>query len=374
MSNKVRSIYVAATSQHVGKTTSTLGLVAACKNRGIQVGYCKPVGQQTINFNEIQVDKDALLFSDVMDFNLEAEVHSPVILGKGATSAFIDNPEGFNYKDKLQTAAKIIEDRSELVIYEGTGHPGVGSVVNLSNADVAKMMNAGVVMIVEGGIGSTIDMLSMCIARFQQLEVPLLGVIINKVLPDKIEKVKHYVGKKLEHMGIPLLGILPYDKSLAFPLMKTVCSAVNGIAIYNSDQLATKKVEDIVAGSLIDEERLKTANDLLLVVSARLVDAAILKIEGIDKLTGREDSPLSGIIATGQGEMEVKSLDYIKKHKIPLIRTSLDTFGVVLKYGNIEVKINRATPWKVKKAIDLIQENVDLDRLLEQVDYKVLSE
>ncbi len=370
---KVKSIYVAATSQHVGKTTSTLGLVAACKNRGIQVGYCKPVGQETVDFKDIRVDKDALLFSDVMDFNLEAEVHSPVILGKGATSAFIENPEKYNYPDRLLKAAELIEERSELVIYEGTGHPGVGSVVNLSNADVAKMVNAGVVMVVEGGIGSTIDMLSMCIARFQQLNVPLLGVIVNKVLPSKIDKVEYYVGKKLKEMGIPLLGVLPYDKSLAYPLMKTVCEAVNGIVIYNGDQLAVKKVANIIAGSLLDTDRLKTSNDLLLVVSARLVDKAILKIEEVDKLMGRDDSPISGIIATGQGEMEVKSLDYIKRHKIPLIRTSLDTFGVVLTYGNIEVKINRATPWKVQKAIQLVQQNVDLDKLLEQVDYQVMS-
>lgn len=366
----VRSIYVAATRQHVGKTTSTLGLVTACKNRGIKVGYCKPVGQQSVDFNSIQVDKDALLFSDVMSFQLEANVHSPVILGKGATSSYIENPDRFSYPEQIQVATKLIEERSELVIYEGTGHPGVGSVVGLSNADVAKMVNAGVVMVVEGGIGSTIDMLSMCTAKFEQLEVPLLGVIVNKVRPDKMEKVRYYVGKYLERKGVPLLGVLPYDKSLAYPLMKTVCNAINGIVIYNGDRLNENKVEDIIAGSVLDKERLKQSNDLLLVVSSRMVDNAILKIEEVSKIMGTEESPLSGIVATGPGELEIKSLDYIKKHRIPLIRTSLDTFGVVLKYSNIEVKINRATPWKVKRAIELIEENIDLDRMLEQVDFR----
>ncbi|MEM8527582.1 MAG: AAA family ATPase [Bacteroidota bacterium] len=366
----VRSIYVAAARQHVGKTTSTLGLVTACKNRGIKVGYCKPVGQQSVDFNSIQVDKDALLFSDVMSFQLEANVHSPVILGKGATSAYIENPDDFAYPEQIRTATQLIEERSELVIYEGTGHPGVGSVVGLSNADVAKMVNAGVVMIVEGGIGSTIDMLSMCMAKFEQLEVPLLGVIVNKVRPDKIEKVSYYVSKYLSRRDIPLLGVLPYDKSLAYPLMKTVCNAINGIVIYNGDRLNENKVEDIIAGSVLDKERLKQSNDLLLVVSSRMVDNAILKIEEVSKIMGTEESPLSGIVATGQGELEIKSLEYIKKHRIPLIRTSLDTFGVVLKYSNIEVKINRATPWKVKRAIELIEENIDLDRMLEQVDFR----
>lgn len=37
-----RSIYVAATSQHVGKTTMTLGLIAALRDQGVDVGYSKP--------------------------------------------------------------------------------------------------------------------------------------------------------------------------------------------------------------------------------------------------------------------------------------------------------------------------------------------
>ncbi|NJL76466.1 MAG: AAA family ATPase [Saprospiraceae bacterium] len=368
----VKSIYVAATRQHVGKTTSTLGLVTAFKNKGIKVGYCKPVGQQSINFNDLQVDKDALLFSDVMDFELEADVHSPVILGKGATAAYIEHPESYNYRSRIEYASQIMEARNELVIYEGTGHPGVGSVVGLSNADVAKMLHAGVVMIVEGGIGSTIDMLSLCMAKFQLLEVPLLGVILNKVDSSKTEKVAHYVGKALKKMDIPLLGILPYDRSLAFPLMKTVCDAVNGVVVYNEERLANK-VEDIISGSLLDTARLETSDDLLLVASSRMVDTAVLKIEEMSKLFNRTGSPLSGIVATGPGELQLKSLNYIRKHEIPLVRTSLDTFGVVLKYSHIEVKINRATPWKINRAIQLIEENVNLDQLLDQVELNSLS-
>ncbi len=367
----VRNIYVAATKQHVGKTTSTLGLVTAFKNKGIKVGYCKPVGQQSINFNSIQVDKDALLFSDVMNFELIADIHSPVILGPGATTEFIDHPESFQYRQRIEYAASILEPSKELVIYEGTGHPGVGSVVGLSNADVAKLLDSGVVMIVEGGIGSTIDMLSLCIAKFQQKNVPLLGVIVNKVHEAKLEKVKYYVGKKLQEMKIPLLGVVPYDRSLAFPLLRSICNAVNGVVLHNGDQLEENKVEDIISGSLIDTQKLLHSDDLLLIVSARQVDNALKKIQEICRRVGKEKSPLAGIVATGLEEANIKYLDYINEHKIPVIRTALDSFGVVIKYTQIEVKINRATPWKVAKAIELIEQNVALDYLLEQVDVQL---
>ena len=44
-----------------------------------------------------------------------------------------------------------------MVVVEGTGHAGVGAVVDLSNARVAAMLDAPVIIVSEGGIGRPID-------------------------------------------------------------------------------------------------------------------------------------------------------------------------------------------------------------------------
>ena len=361
---KYKNIYVAATSQHVGKTTSTLGLVSAYLNKGLKVGYCKPVGQKFLDIANIKADKDTFLFADLIHFDIVPELHSPVILGRGATKMYLDNPDAYDLEIMIEAACKKLGDENDLVIYEGTGHPGVGSVADLSNARVAKIVDAGVIMIVEGGVGSTIDMLNMCTALFREVDVPIIGVIINKVRADKIDMVQDYVGKWLKRMDIPLLGVLPYDKTLAYPLIKSVAKAVSGTVTYNVDK-ATNKVENILAGSLIDMKELKSSQDLLLVVATRSMNAAIEKIKYISKLNGIDACPLSGIVATGQGTIESDTLKYIEENSLPLVRTDLDTYGSVLKISKIEVKINRATPWKIKKAIDLIETHVDLDGILE---------
>ncbi|MGB0432247.1 MAG: AAA family ATPase [Bacteroidia bacterium] len=177
---KYKKLYVAATGQHVGKTTSTLGLVYALRKIGHDVGYCKPVGQEFVDLGTLKADKDALLFSNFMDFQLDASIHSPVILGRGATSAYLDDPKDFDYDKDIMHATSILENNHETVVYEGTGHPGVGSVVNLSNADVAKMLDAKVIMVVKGGIGNTIDKLQMALSVFREKNVPVVGVIVNK--------------------------------------------------------------------------------------------------------------------------------------------------------------------------------------------------
>lgn len=361
---KYRNIYVAATSQHVGKTTSTLGLVSTFMKKGLKVGYCKPVGQKFLDIQHLRVDKDTILFADLINFEIVPELHSPVILGPGATEKYLDNPNPSELKNILINAERELRKSNEVVIYEGTGHPGVGSVAGVSNAKVAKLMNAGVVMVVEGGVGSTIDMLNMTTSLFREEKVPIIGVIINKVIPDKIEKVHHYVGKWLEMNDLPLLGLMPYEKTLAYPLMRSVAEVVKGVVTYNAD-FVDNKVESIIAGSLIDLKELKSSQDLLLVVATRSINEAIRKIEFMAQNNGITNCPLSGIVATGEGQMDKHTIKYIEKNNLPLVRTELDTYGSVLRISKIEVKINRSTPWKIKMAIELIENNVDLDMILE---------
>jgi len=221
-------------------------------------------------------------------------------------------------------------------------------------------------MVVEGGIGSTIDMLNMCTAIFRENDVPIVGVIINKVREEKIRKVREYVKKWLDRNNLPLLGVIPYDQTLAYPLIRSIAKSVSGTIIYNSDA-DNNKVASILAGSLIDLEKLENRSDQLLVVATKALNGAIKKIDSIEKLNKISETSLSGIVATGQGNIDSNTLKYIEENNLPLIRTHLDTYGCVVKISKIEVKINRKTPWKVKKAIRLIEDHVDFDSIMEKV-------
>lgn len=362
----MRNVYIAASSQHVGKTTSTLGLVSALIKRGYKVGYCKPVGQKSLEVDNLRVDKDTVLFADLIDFSLDPKLHSPVILGRGATTRILEHPEEFDLEKDIKRAAEEMDRLHDVVIFEGTGHPGVGSIARMSNARVAKIVDAPVIMIVEGGIGSTIDMLNMNLALFREEGVPILGVIVNKVIPEKMERVRKYLTMWLEPRGIPLLGCIPYEKSLAYPVMRTVMDSISGLVTHNPEHL-DNKVGDIMAGSLIDIQELKSFENILLVAAVRQLEPALEKINAITQVMRTTQSPLSGIVLTGQGTPESRSIDYIIKHNIPMVRTELDTYGSVLQISKIEVKINRDTPWKVRRAVELIGEYVDIDLIIKKL-------
>ena len=358
----IERIYVAATSQHVGKTTSTLGLVHALRKKNINVGYCKPVGQQFLDLENYQVDKDAFLFSGVMDFELVSDIHSPVILGKGATANYLDDPSHQNYPQKILKAKEVLEDNYELVVYEGTGHPGVGSVCDLSNADVAELIGGKVILVVEGGIGNTIDKINLSLSLFRSKNIPILGVIVNKVRPEKQDKVHKYVKKYLVKQKLPLLGVIPYDKTMAYPLLHTVKSAVNGEVMANEHNL-NNQVANTIDSSLMELEELTNYEHLMLIISSRKLPGALKKIREFETYNNFNRSPLSGIILTYHKFIDEASRQYIGEHEIPVIHTQMDTYGAVMKISRIEVKINPRTPWKIHRAEELISEHVNLDLL-----------
>ncbi len=368
----MKNIYVAATGQHVGKTTSTLGIIANLQAQGFKTGYCKPVGQKFLTVNNALVDKDAVLFAKVIGFEMCPEIHSPVILARGVTKEFIEDPSQFDFTPNIIKASEALEKQYDIVVYEGTGHPGVGSVVNLSNAQVAKMLGSGVILIVEGGIGNTIDRLNLSLSLFREEGVPIIGAIINKVLPDKKEEVEFYLRRRLQEMGVAVLGVLPYDKTLSFPIMETINQAIKGKVILNANRM-NNRVEDILAGSLVDVHEFSSFRNILLVVSNKRIDEAVEKIKAISKLKELTRSPLSGVIVTGDGRharwYDKADLNnpYFLEHKIPVMSTTLDTYGSVVKISRIEVKINTKTPWKSKRAIELIRQHVDMDTVLQQL-------
>lgn len=360
---------IAASGQHIGKTTCTLGIVVSLQKMGLNVGYCKPVGQQHLKVNGKLADKDTILFGNFLKFPVHPSDHSPVILASGVTTAYLDDPTQFSFKEDILSAAETLEEQHEFVVYEGTGHPGVGSIIDLSNAQVAKLLNAPVILVVEGGIGKTIDRLNLSLALFREQGVEVVGIIVNKVHGDKLERAKHYLEKAMLTYGVPILGMIPYDRILSHPIMSTICGAIFGKVLYHKDQL-DNQVEDILAGSLIEIDEFTYFQNLLLVVNHSRFKEAIHKIKRVAFQRNIEKCPLSGVIITGDGRRNqwydsTQFYDeYLAEHKTPIVSTTLDTYDTVVKISRIEVKINTHTPWKVSRAVELIQDHVELEKIL----------
>ena len=89
---KIPRIFIAATKQDEGKTTSALGLLIHLQKHFSNVGFMKPVGQKFVELSDgAKVDKDVWLVRESFNFNDDAQLMSPVTIPPGFTKRYIDN-------------------------------------------------------------------------------------------------------------------------------------------------------------------------------------------------------------------------------------------------------------------------------------------
>ena len=156
-----RPIFVAATKQHVGKTTTSLALMSGLQKRFPKVGFIKPVGQQHVTVRsqtlntDIQVDKDICLLKEQFHLDhIDYRHMSPVIIPRGYTKKYIEGK--ISYEEQLAEITEAfgeVSRASDVVLIEGTGHCAVGSIVNVNNAKVASLLGASMLLIANGGLG-----------------------------------------------------------------------------------------------------------------------------------------------------------------------------------------------------------------------------
>ena len=216
-----RGFFVAATGQNVGKTTTCLGLVAGLMKRHRGVGYLKPVGQEHVETETgIRVDKDVMLFRSYFQMQDPYEEMSPVLFPRGFTRDYLDGKVSKQeLVQKIARSFAAITSRYPITVIEGTGHMGVGSIVNLNNAQVAALLKAPLLLIASGGLGSSFDELELNRTQCEKYGVRVAGVILNRVLDDKRAMIEEYMNKALQRWNIPLLGCIPYDAFLSTPTM-----------------------------------------------------------------------------------------------------------------------------------------------------------
>jgi dethiobiotin synthase len=355
-------LFVAATRQNDGKTTCTLGFAHEFHKFAKSVGYIKPVGQRYIIAENQKVDEDSLLIQKACALNCSLKDISPIAIEKYFTRHYIDNPEKYKLKLKqtIQNAYNIVAKDNDMIIIEGTGHAGVGSVFDLSNAVVAKMLNAKVIIVTVGGIGRPIDETMLNIGLFKQHGVEVLGVIANKVRHDKLDQTRHYLSRALSRNNLQLFGVIPYTPRLTWPTVRTVAERLNA-KILNGNKNLNNVIADVVIGAMTPHNALSYLknNSLMIVPGDR--DDNVLAALTVELL--REDKSLAGIVLTGEMDLEKSTLDLLNRTDLPVLAVKTPTYTTASVVHEITVKIRKNDNKKIKLAIDLVSKHIDLAKL-----------
>lgn len=355
-----KRIFIAATRMNDGKTTSSLGLYSALNDTQKKIGYIKPVGQRFIDINGEKIDEDSYLFNKTFNVATPMGAMSPIVVHKDFTKNYLENSETIYPKivNRLCRAFDRAAYENDYIIIEGTGHAGVGSVFNLSNAQVAKILNAKVIIVSSGGIGRPIDEISLNKALFEKVGVDILGVIINKVEPSKMDFIKQYTGKALEAMGLKLLGCIPTHPRLSEPSLSQITSEINAESLNSSSNTQTNKINKVIIGAKTALGTIDDISDRTLIITSGdredIIQACV---------RSKKASLLSGILLTNAIRPKDRVLEEIQASSIPFFLSEDNSYTLISRMNKMNIKTQPKDEDKISIIKDIIKTNIDLKEI-----------
>jgi BioD-like phosphotransacetylase family protein len=364
MNTSTPRVFIAATRQNDGKTTTSLGLLAALQKIYPRIGYIKPVGQRFVRIDQQAIDEDTVLMDRVYQLDCPLVDMSPIAVEPDFTRKYLQSSNYDILVKKIQKAFDRVAWEKDFVLCEGSGHAGVGSVFDLSNARVAKLLGAKVILVSRGGIGKPIDEVCLNQALFEKEGVEIIGVILNKVIHEKVDHITEFARKGLKRCGLELLGVLPHNPILSRPTVESICEELNA-EILNTSQQLNNLVDDVVVGAMGVQNALRFFKPGVLVITPG--DREDIVLAAATTLFGPRNDGVAGIILTGNLRPSPNVASVIRQMPFPVLLAEDDSYVVASKVHDLIVKTRPNDTEKIQLIRDLVSKHVDVKKILSSI-------
>ena len=353
-----KKLFIAATGQHCGKTTISLSLMHLALQRYDRVAYIKPLGPKCQEFNGVVADKDAVLIARVFGQEERIALMSPLVLGKGATRSFLD---GELYREwaaeKIQSACSKLEQQSDLLLIEGAGHGGVGSVVGLNNAEMAMMLNAPVMMVAGGGIGNVIDSVRLNLALYQQEGVDVRMVLVNKLIAEKRHESLEYLKKYFGPKGIMVGGAFDYSPVLANPTLHNIAKLL-GEPLCGDLNKRQRIIHTIQLGAAASQKVVDSLKESTLLITNSSRDELLVTLSSLYNIPAYHHR-IAGIVIPGHAPVSAITQRIIDDSGIPHIRVEQGTAEVFKTLTDHVSKISAEDTEKISLITSQAEQVID---------------
>lgn len=349
-----RSLYIACTQASGGKTTLAAGLCVAFRERGLKVGYFKPVGMApaAISASTAPIDEDARFVASLLGLDDELTDICPVVLDEDAVHDVFE-PSEADPMSRVTTAYERIRQGKDIVVCEGFGEIWQGRFLRASGADVV----------------ARLDLMTLLIAKFagarllddvlyvkEALKQRLLGVLFNMVPASRLGLVREQYVPLLARAGITSYGELTTNPRLAAVSVAELVKALDGVYLCG-ERLANELVETYMIGAMNPAHALHHFQ--LTPHKAVIVGGDRTKII----LSALETSTVA-VVLTGSYLPEPAILARAEERGVALISVASDTVTAADNLRHLFGRMRVRESAKIDLVAQIIAESLDLDRLV----------
>lgn len=168
----MRAVFITATDTGVGKTFISYNLVYALKERGIRVGYLKPVETGVEDLPE-----DGSLLASLTGQPLEEVVPATYKLPVAPYAGLLEEGRDFSLEKLKEHYLRLLE-RYEFLVVEGAGGIAVPVKKGYNYADLAREWNLKTLLVARAGLG-TINHTFLSVYYMRSRNIEPIAIIMN---------------------------------------------------------------------------------------------------------------------------------------------------------------------------------------------------
>jgi hypothetical protein len=349
-----QTLLVTSTGESTGKTAITLALGLLAKDRGHDVGYMKPKGTRLQSNVGKTLDRDPMLARDLLDLDAEMHQMEPIVYSPTFVQGAIRGQEDPDeLADNVREQFDALSEDKDVMLVEGGGHHSIGGIVDLTDAQVAELLDAGVLLVADYTEPSDLDDV---LAAADDIGSRLQGVLFNRVADSAYDDLENDVVPFLESRGVPVVGVVPRVQELAGVTVADLASEL-GAEVVN-DAPTDAFVERFLVGAMGGDEALRYFR--------RTKDAAV--ITGGDRAeihTAALEAPgVKCLLLTGAHRPPGAIIGKAEQKGVPVLMVSGDTLTVVERCEDIVHSGRTRDTETVERMRTLLFEHADIDALV----------
>lgn len=350
----LKSIYITSVDAYSGKTAMSLVVGRILKERGLKVGYMKPISFQPWRIGDKITDEDAAFVKDILGLDTQAWELSPIVVDK---DYLIEALQSSNQAEMLKTildkADEVSADK-DVMVYEGGGSLREGYVFGLPAELVAENLGSKVLAIVR--YKDRRHLLDDVLAAKSRLQDDLGGVIINRVPADAQEFVTKNALPFLKKSEIKVFGVLPETRALGALTLQEIYEVLDAELLtesYNPEET----VEALMVGAMTSRAALsrfrKSANKAVITGG----DRSDIQLAALETST-------SCLILTGNLHPSPLVIKQAEDLNVAIFLVPTPTLETVEKLESLIGKVRIGQQAKLEKFESLVDQFVDMDALL----------
>ncbi len=348
------SLYLCSGEPAAGKSLIALALGLRMQEEGRAVGFFKPLGMHPVRLEGEMVDEDAAFIARTLELGDPLTDISPVVITRELTAAALSQ-EGPDLRSAVHSAFARIRSGKEVLIISGTGSAlATGWLLGWPAHSVAGLVGARTI-IVNRYLGER--SLDVVLAARHMMAESAVGVIFNAVPPGHMATVHERVKPYLEHLGLPVLGVLPTDTVLSSISVRELAREL-GAEVLCCEPALDRMVEHFSVGAMTVESALRYFRRTPHKAVITGGDRADIQLAALDTDT-------RCLILTGDLAPSSQILALAEERGVPILLVPRDTLSVIAQVEGMLGKLRVREPQKVARARELVGRYADYDRIMQ---------